>query len=219
MNPDQSPASAALLAIFQRIDAGLAQQVDQQQVNAIVLQNAGPTTLPNANDLVYSTLLGKPYFAVDPRGGPVNAAFNYAIHASAADHAHVLPSPSFSGKQADQAAYARYVYTAMAAESFGAFVLSDHALSEVTSVNPALADLLAEARDPNAAAAVATEDIGVVVRQLLLVERQNLVLLSDLLKTEKQLLAAQAMTNGLLVSTNTGTESQLLLKAAGAPVP
>ncbi|HSP17654.1 MAG TPA: hypothetical protein VLV78_23115 [Thermoanaerobaculia bacterium] len=215
MSPDQSPASAALVVTLQKIDASLGQQFDQQQVNGIVLNNAGPTTLPNANDLVYSTLLGKPYFASDPRGVPVNSAFNYAMHASAADHPHVLPSPSWSGRQSDQAAYARYVNTVLAAQSFGANVLSNHASSDTATLSPALRELLSEASDPNAAAAVASEDIGVVVRQLLLVERQNLVLLSQLVQTEKQLLAAQAITNALLISTSP-VETQLLEKATGA---
>ena len=219
MNADQSPATAALLATFQRIDASLGQQIDQQQVNAIVLNNATSSTLPNANDLVYSTLLGKPYFATDPRNGFLNAAFNYAMHASAADHSHVLPSSTFAGAQTDQAVYARYVYTALAAQSFSAYVLSNHALSEVTTVNPALKELLTQATDPDATAAVATEDIGLVVRQLLLVERQNLVLLSQLLQTEKQLLTAQAITNALLVSTASEVESQLLRKAEAVPQP
>ncbi len=218
MNPDQSPTTAALMATLQKIDGSLAQQIDQQAINGILLNNAGPGTLPNANDLVYSTLLGKPYFANDPRGRFVNAALNYAMHASAADHSHVMPSSSWAGRQDDQVAYARYVYTAVAAQSFSAYVLSNHAFSDATTLNPALQELLVQASDPNAAAAVATEDIGLVVRQLLLVERQNLVLLSELVQTQKQLLTAQAMTNALLISTSP-VENQLLQKAMGVTNP
>ena len=223
MNPDQSPATAALLAVFQKIDAALGEQPDQQQINAtvnsIVLNNAGPSALPNANDLVYSTLSGQPYFSPDPRGGSVNPALNYAMHASAGDHPHVVPGPAFAGSVSDQVAYAKYIDTVLAAQSFGATVLTNHALADVKNVNPALESLLAQAKDPSATAAIATEDIGLVVRQLLLVERQNLVLLSELVQTEKQLLAAQAITNALLISTGTVVEKQLLAKAQGLPLP
>ena len=60
---------------------------------------------------------------------------------------------------------------------------------------------------------VASENIGLVLRQILMYNSQVYVLLSQLVQTQKQALAAQAMTNTLIVIGNEFTGSQLLLRA------
>jgi hypothetical protein len=216
LQSDTTSTGEALAATIAAINAAVGMTSDQQDINTSILNHASPIAIANANDLVYSTLLGKPYYATDPRGpsAAANAPYQYALNASGANRAHVAPSDQWAGSGADKERYASYYATVVAAQSFSAYVLTNYALNDTATLDPALKRLFTELNG-DAAAATASESLGPLLRQLVLTERENLVLLSQLVQTGKQLLVAQAITNALLAA-NSPVEAQLLQKAIGA---
>jgi len=213
---DNSELAAASFDRTRRISESLGQRADQQPFNMALLGAVNrPSDVPFANGVSYSTLLDQPMFNPDPRGlPPATIRSNYVLNASSLNHPRSLDSRAFGGSPNDVNAYLAYVKTAMAAQSFSAYVLSNHATGDA-AYGPVLQQLLADAADPGADAAIATEPLGAVLRQLLVVERQNLLLMSQLVQTTKQLLAAQAIANALAVKAGTPLEELLLERAAG----
>jgi hypothetical protein len=63
---------------------------------------------------------------------------------------------------------------------------------------------------------VASEEIGVVLRKILLFNSQTYVLLIKLLELQKQQAASQAITNTLLIMGNQFTEKELVNSATGS---
>jgi hypothetical protein len=179
-------------------------------------------SFPNANDVLYSTLLGQPLYNPDPRnkaGAPptVNPPYNYVKNAAGFNLAHIAPSTSWQGKERDYSRYLNYYNTVMSVESFSGYVLSKQ-LAELQNGNAlttAQASLVTQASDSNWIATIASEEIGKVLRQILIFESQTYVLMTELLQTQKQLLAAQVMSNTLLIANNQTNESHLLSSAQG----
>lgn len=170
--------------------------------------------LPSINDLSYSTLLGAPPV---PRGA-VNPS-NYITNAAAIGLGHTIPSLRWRGRSSDIFAYRNYFNTVAAVESFDAYAISATAAdtqngSQVTTLQTTLTN---QATSSAWLAQIATEELGRVLRQILLFQSQSYVLLTQELQIQKQQLTAQAMTNSLLILTNTQTEGQLLSKAQGLP--
>lgn len=180
------------------------------------------STLSNINDLTYSTLIGAPYVANDPRGKNVNAGQNYIINASGITLYHTPPA-GWRGSAQSQVTYRGYYNTLMAAESFNAYILSDmyaNSQNPGGTFNTLQTALIKQASDPtNWFAQISSENIGQVIRQMLMFESQSYVLLSEMLKTEKQMLYAQAMTNSLIIATNASNEDTLLRRAQGSMPP
>lgn len=105
----------------------------------------------------------------------------------------------------------------MAVESFNAFILSSQLVDaqKGAPLSEAQVKLIAQASGSDWAKQVATEELGKVLRQILLFQSQTYVLLSDLIQTQKQLLTAQVMNNALLIITNQNNETILVSKAQG----
>lgn len=186
------------------------------QINGVTPQNA-----PYANDLAYSTVLGIPYWTNDPRKGKVSfdPVANFITNASAIDLRHTVPGLTWQGQQDDIDRYQNYFNNAMAVESFGAFALSnlyaDNANGFKLSTDQQALLNMVNNSNSNWFNTVASENIGYVLRQLLMFQSEAFVLMTQMLQTEKQMLTAQVMTNTLILTLNQQWETNFVSKAQG----
>lgn len=243
MSPDNSNATATLQGGFTQLGNLLNQDMSTQAslqttLNSDLLNNDGSNilnsnigqanvtgianeiSLPYANDLIYSTLLGSPYYAKDPRTkegqkSNINSPYNYIKNASGLNLFHQIPAPGWRGSQGARLRYQNYFNTVTAVESFNAYTLS-HQYADGNQFNSLQNTLITQATDPTKwFAQVASENIGFVLRQLLLYESQIFVLLTQLIQLEKQAVTAHVMTNALLISINQTTENVMVANAQG----
>jgi hypothetical protein len=222
LNPDTSSTTANLQGAFSTyyssIDASVkVQPIFGAALTTDLLNGASASTLPNANDVSYETLLGTKILNPDPRdangGTPTDSVYNYIKNASGGSITHVMPNSSWNGTAGDQAKYNGYYNTVMTAETYNAYTLSQLAtdiISGIPANQKALTDM---ANGSSFFSQVASEGAGIVLRQILMFESQSFIVLTEILKTEKQLLATQAMTNTLLINNGVTSEQILLRKA------
>ena len=228
---------SALQQIFAQFGAMTSTSMDtQKSVQPSLLtqlfKGATPQTFQNANDLAFQTLLGMPFYAQDPRGAnnpTVDPKKNYIINASGLLIPHLRPRLSNADPQ-DQTRYANYYNAVMATQSFNAYVLSglyaDHLIPDdennpdpqrrTKSLSTLQKDLITQASNSDWFVKIASEDLGLVFRQLLMYQSQLYVVTQQLLNVQKQLVAAQAMNNTLIIAGNMNTESMLYDKAVGS---
>lgn len=174
--------------------------------------------LPNANDLLFQSMMGMSYFAKDPRGDKADIMLNYISNASGIGLIHTVPSLTWRGGPEAQITYSNFYNTMMAAESFNGWVLSDMYADAKNGgqLNTLQQALVKEVSDPNTwFSKIASEDIGIVLRQILLFQSQNFALMTESIKVQKQLLYAQAMNNSLLILLNYNNEDLLVRRAQG----
>lgn len=200
-----------------------AQQLSlQPRLLADLFNHATPQTMPYANDLTFTTLLGQPYFSKDPRnqaGRPptVDPAFNYIKNASGLGIQHTLPGEGgFSGFPYDQARYLYFFSTTEAVESFNAYILSNlyaESKNPGAGFTPVQQSLLQQSSSSDWFSQVSSANLGVVLRQLLMYQSQIFALMSQLIKIEKQQLEAQVLTNSIIMAGNISTEATLLNRA------
>lgn len=243
MSQDTSPPTVAMQSSFTNLGNLFISEETQiapllPEMNSYLLNNDGnnvfnvnngtatPTNLATTstlwygNDLVYSSLLGVPYFAKDPRqqtGGAskIDFAKNYVRNASGLNIYHILPGSNWQGKKESQARYQAYFNTVTAAESFGAYILSRQYI-EKDQFTTLQAQLIKQASDPKDwFAQVSSESIGYVLRQILLYQSQLFVLMSQMLQAQNQLVTAQVMTNSILIANNAQNENMLASYAQG----
>jgi hypothetical protein len=173
--------------------------------------------LPNINDLSYSSLLGYPPVT---KGAPAYNPINFINYAGGAGLVHTLPPVTGVGTNASTLVsnYQSYFNTVVAVETFNSFVLSSiyadsaNGTNNTTNVQNAL---VAQASNANWIANIASEELGKVLRQILVFESQSYVLLTQLVQTQKQLLTATVMTNTLLIASNRTNECIMAAKAQG----
>lgn len=166
----------------------------------------------NINDLAYSTMLGLPPVPKAP-----SLPLNYIKNAGGLTLVHTIPNPNWQGTDEDVKRYQNYYNTIMAVESFNGYVLSNQ-YAEYQNGNTFTTtqnNLISQASNSDWISKIATEDLGIVLRQLLMFESQNYVLTTQLLQTQKQLLAAQVMTNALTIMTQQNAEDLLVSNAQG----
>lgn len=174
----------------------------------------------NVNDLVYQGLIGVPVSVAsdkDMAAGVVNPAFNYVVNASGINIPHAAPA-SWQGSAVNQANYKTYYNSINAIQTYNSYVLSllyadTLAQKDGNTLSAQQAALVKEANDSDWFQKVATENIGIVFRQLLIYNSQIFVLLTQMLQTQRQQLAVATMTNTLFIWANNFTENQLLQKA------
>lgn len=213
----------ALNAISKDAKTG-APPLQPQLISDLFGSDVNTTSVPNANDLIYQTFLGLKYFPTDPRSTGKNAAttinspYNYIKNASGMNLYHAVPQPlSWKGSDGAKANYTSLYDTIMAVESFNAYALSEiytdsmnnNALSKTQQI------LLTYASNSDWFSTIASEKIGYVIREILMYNSQMYVLMSQILTVQKQLLAAQSMTNTLLISLNSNNEDLAVKKAQG----
>ena len=176
-------------------------------------------------DYTYQTMIDKAYASTDPRlqskdksKTPPDAALNYLKNVSGMNILHPAPDETWQKDQSAKENYKRYFTTVSAIQTYDAYVLSDM-YQNAKSDNPTMKqqhDLMQMASNSTWFSQIAGENIGTVLRQILMFNSQNYVLMTQLLETQKQQLAAQVMANTLLVLGNKFTENQLIYAASGA---
>lgn len=219
ITPDDSDTTANMQSNFSQLGNLLIQDQTTQnslqaQLNNDLLTGTTKTTLPNANDLVYSTILGSPFYNPDPRGSSVVPQYNYIKNASGLTLQHILPSPGWRGTKDNQIKYINYYNTVMAIQSYGGYILSNH-YADGNQLNTLQTTLITQASDPDAwFTHVASENIGWVLRQILMYQSQSFVLLTQLVQTQKQMVAAQVMTNAAVIASG-NAEMYMIQNAQG----
>lgn len=215
MHQDDTDATAQLQASFASLDGmftnSLVTQATLQQNinNALFTDPSTSKPIPassifNPANLTYSTLLTP--------SSDQTAQFNYILNASGINLAHTVPNAGWGGNIKN---YMGYYNTVMAAESFNGYVLSNQ-YADGNQLNNLQHDLLKQVGDSKQwAGVVATEYIGIVLRQILLFESQIFVLMTQLVQTQKQMVTAQAMTNALIIAVNQSNEASMLQNAKG----
>ncbi len=168
------------------------------------------------NDLSYTTLLGAPLLSPDPRSG-VNASLNYLTNASSLAIVFPIPGAGWRGTAQAQKNYISFYNTVVAVQTYNAYVLSrlyqdSQTLSNDTSMRK---QLITQSSNSGWFTSVISNDLGWVLRQILLYVSQNYVLMDQLVQTQKQMLATIAMTNSLLVANSGYQASNLITKAQG----
>jgi hypothetical protein len=245
MSTDTSTPTSTMQGNFTQLGNYLTTIVDQQnavqsQLNASLLNNDGsnvynfnyanygsssqnPATTSNlqyANDLVYSSLLGIPFFAKDPRnsggqGKKVDSRLNYIMNASGLNLYHIRPATNWQGSQNSQTKYQGFYNTVMAATSFNGYILSD-VYADKNQFTTLQQTLIKQATDPKTwFVEVGKENIGYVLRQLLIYQSQIFVLLTEMIQIQKQMVTAQAINNSVLMAVNMNNENLLVSGAQG----
>ena len=170
--------------------------------------------IPYINDVSYPTLIGQPLIKNAP-----GSSYNYVKNIAGTNIKHIIPGLAWQGSDDAQGRYLSYYMTIMAIESFNSFLLSNH-YTDFQNFNTAQTELIKQATQPDWFTQIATEELGKVLRQLLMFNSQSYILQSQIIQTNKQLLAAQMMTNSLLIASNANTEKLLVAAAQGVePTP
>jgi hypothetical protein len=170
--------------------------------------------LPNVNNLAYSTLVG-----AAPLPNASKNPYEYVKNVAGFNFVRPPLNASWQGSDEAKAYYAKFFDTATAITSFNAYVMSS--LKTDAEKNPNQAklqeELMSTVSSSDWLAQVATEEIGKVLRQILLFEAQNYVLNLKMQQNQREVLVAHAMTNSLLILMNQINEIQLLRRAKGLP--
>lgn len=227
MDPDTSDASIAMQGNFSQLGDLLSADTTQSlttqgSLNTFLLSNNGdniysfnagvdpttdpgykpvtPKTLPYANDLAFTSVLGTPVIKETRKG--VDSSMNYIMNASGSNIAHVIPGISWQGKIESQRRYQSFYNTVMAATSYNNYILSYYA-TDKGQFNTLQNTLIKQASDPKTwFAKVSSENIGFVLRQLLMYQSQIFVLLTEVVEGQKQMVSAQAMNTAVLIAIN-----------------
>lgn len=236
MKPDDSKSTTQIQGSFASLGNAFVQDATTQNNGQLQLMidlinqssattpQAGQTTntainqiltqVPNLNEISYSTLLGMP---PAPKAMTKVAPYNYIKNAAGVTLFHVIPGLKWQGAQNDQSKYQNYFNTVMSIESYGGYILSNQLADSQNgnAITSLQATLISQASSSSWIAQIATQELGKVLRQILMYESQSYVLLSDLVQTQRQALAAQVMTNALIILSNQNGESLLVSKAQG----
>lgn len=226
LSPDKSETTANLQSNFASITDTLKKNSETQSSLLQRLQQDyfGPSvtkdTLPFVNDLTYSTLMEQPYLSPDPRQANdknVNPTYNYLKNAAGLTINHPLPNTGWAGTSDKKQEYINYYSTISAVQTFNGYLLAQ--LYTNNQLSKSQTSLIEQASSSDWFTQVATEDIGIVLRQLLMYNSQVFVMLTQLLQAQRQQLAAQAMSNTMLILNNQNNETMLIKGAQGTLPP
>jgi len=210
---------AALGDLFNQIDTkqdDYQLQISANVIGATIAEMTTPNnapkileTMPNVNELFYPTIMGRPPI---PKGAA--SGYNYLKNAAGLTLPHTRPvmkgNVTLDNMPASLRTYQGYYNTVVSVESYDAYVLSSLlAESQTGSLTQLQNSLVTKASQSSWLAQIATQELGKVLRDILLFQSQNYVLMTKLLQTQKQLLTAQVMTNSLLIAVNIKTENDL----------
>jgi len=174
--------------------------------------------MPYPGQMMFTTLLGPPLFPPeqDKNNNPLDA-FNYIKNASGLNFPHVTPDMGWPGSDEAKTQYDALFKSFNAASSYNTYVLNNFYADYLNNFNLSKKqkELLNQATDSNWFQQIASEDIGIVLRQLLMFNSQTYVLMLKLLETQKQQLAGQAIANTLLILNGYSNERDLYIKAIG----
>ncbi len=166
-----------------------------------------PTAPPTAN-MNYISLVNNSMTQVKPTI-PVATDFKnaqYFVKNASGINIHHPILRSVKDKRSDNyLKYITFINSIKSIASFNAYILNEQLADSRNNfkLNTAQMELKRKASNTNWLNHVNTEmSLGVILRQILLFNSQNYVLMSDLLTTQKQLLAATAMTNTLIIASS-----------------
>lgn len=225
--PDTTTTSANLQSSFATLtntaitNSGT-QLTLQQKLLPDFYNSVNTNNYPEANDITFGTLLGQPFFTPDPRNSngspPVDSSLNYIKNVSGMRLRHVVPQQNWQGTADNQKKYREFYGTVSAIQTYDAYVLSQLYSDNANggTLTSQQTQLMQQASGSTWFTQVASENLGVVFRQMLMYNSQLYVLMTQMLQTEKQLLATLAMTNTLIVIGDQFPEGQLLQKATTA---
>lgn len=200
-------------------DASNAIQMSALTINSPIadfssIGGAKPTVLnkvPNINEISYSTMLGLP--PVSTNGANTDPTL-YLKNAAGLNYPHIQPQDGWQGV-ATLPKYKAYYNTIMATESFNSFVLN-RLMNENTNgsqYNAYQNTLVSQATGSTWLTSIGSEEIGKVIRQILLYQSQSYVLMSQIAQTQKDILTALVLANTLQIQGNQDKESALVTKA------
>lgn len=172
-------------------------------------------TIPYLNDLAYSSVLGQPLI---PKAANVNQApYNYIKNAAGLNIVHPVPGLGWRGDNDAILKYFNYYKTTMAVSSYDGYVLSNLLAENQNGnvISSTQKNLITQASDSTWIAQIASEELGKVLRQLLMFESQSYVLLTQLVQIERQILTTQVMNNSLQMLNNQTNEQILVPRAQG----
>lgn len=171
---------------------------------------------PYANDLAFTSLLGNPVLSPDPRkdAASIDSGLNYIRYASGLNLNHAVPGNDWTGSASDQKRYINYFNSVIAIQTFDAYILSRLYTDTKNGIPAAQTALINQASDPTTwFATITSESIGAVLRQTLMYQSQSYIVLTQILETEKMLLAAQAMNNTSIILSGQMSEAMMAAKA------
>lgn len=166
--------------------------------------------VPDVNEISFSSLIGVPPVA----NKPVDF-YGYVKNAAAVNSVRPVPDSSWEGDDDSKERYKNYYNTVTSIESFDAYVISQIATDSLLKVDQNRNQLLAFATSSDFFSKIATEELGRVLRQILLFTSQSFVVNAELQKNLKEMVAAQAMTNTMLIKLNELNEYNLAKNAKG----
>ena len=158
---------------------------------------------PNINQLDVSILKGTKIDPTKDKDTSVEALAKQYLYNISAANFYIPPPPLTAAKVPSN--YQHYYDAIIAIESFNTRILSGLYVNQ--DKNQLHSTLTDQATSKDWFLKIATEDLGLVLRQLLMYTSQIYVQIDHLTKIEQDQLAAQAMTNTLLIletSQNTG---------------
>lgn len=225
--PDNSETTANLQNSFTslfnaKLQNAQTQLNSQQKFLTAFLGHLKSINTSSENDITYPTLLNQPDpdppLKIDPPIDP-DPAYNYTQYAAGLNMRHSKPlSTWIPDKQHPAIAmYSNYYNTTSAVQTYNGYILSElYADAKNNNLSKQTQDsLIQQASDSKFFIQIASENLGIVLRQILLYNSQTYVLLAQLLETQKKLLAAQAMNNALLIAVNLEAENRIYRKASG----
>tara|TARA_R110000868_G_scaffold52240_1_gene165303 strand:- start:1802 stop:2740 length:939 start_codon:yes stop_codon:yes gene_type:complete len=168
--------------------------------------------MPDVNNLAYSTLIGIP-----PAAGGKSNPYQYVQNSALLNMTLPIPEKFWQGKKSAIDSYKQY-FTALASiQSFNAYIISQLGADGAQNPNATKLSeqLIQQVSGSGWIAQIASEDLGKVLRQILLFESQNYVLNSQIQQAARQQVAAQAMTNSLLILFNKKYEEVMIKDAKG----
>jgi hypothetical protein len=177
------------------------QQTLGQTLTQLYMTNNNKNSLPtNANELNYGILQGQLIAPpADPAQKPdINSlAQNYLMHASGIEFSLEPPTATWAASKAKDQYIALFNITNSIA-SYNNYILSS--LSQQQDQDTNRLTLMKQATDPSFFFSnIQTENLGLVIRQILMYVSQLYVVADRQLKIQQQQLAATAMTNSLLL--------------------
>lgn len=174
--------------------------------------------LPNANELAYGSLIGQPPVA--------NGAYdlrNYLNNVSVMNIGRPIPDPVWQGKDDEKKKYINYYNTITSIQSLNAFLLTQLKTDYEVDKNPTISGLertlLNEFSDQqNFLKQIASQNMGKVYRQMLFIQAANFLLNIQIQRGIRQLVAATAAQNSLMILFNIPSENQLVRNAKGLQI-
>ncbi|HSW93794.1 MAG TPA: hypothetical protein VLJ15_05485 [Gammaproteobacteria bacterium] len=202
---------------------GLQQRLNQDMISKRLEFTYVP---PYVNDYTFQTILTpkSPYQKMDPRSKTeknLDLPYNYIRNTAGLNIYHPAPDKSWKKNVMATITYKNFYTTVSSIQSYDAYILSD-LYANAANGNQLTQDqnnLMAQASSDTWFAQVLAENGMTVLRQILIFNSQVYVLLVQLLQTQKEMLAVNAMTNTLMILGNRFNESQLYYNATGATLP